>query len=120
VSTAEEDQNPETQFRPLREHLAAPPHVADAGAFGDHAGADQLRGREEWRRLLDLARARQVDPVVVWKPDRAFRSVLDGASALQSRGSTRPRRAARPCTASRSPGPSSSSASTRRRVPASG
>jgi hypothetical protein len=65
VSTAEEDQNPETQSRPPREHLAAPPDVADAGAFGDPAGADQLRGRKEWRQLLDLARARQVDPVVV-------------------------------------------------------
>jgi hypothetical protein len=88
VSTAEEDQNPETQSRPPREHLAAPPDVADAGAFGDHAGADQLRGRKEWRRLLDLARARQHPRpgsrlLAVRKPDRASRSALDGASAPQ-------------------------------------
>ncbi len=84
VSTADKDQNTETQLRPLREHLAALPDVADAGAFVDHASADNLRGRKEWRRLLELARRRQVDLIVVWKLDRAFRSVLDGASTLQT------------------------------------
>lgn len=84
VSTADKDQNPETQLRPLREHLAALPEAVDAGAFVDHASADNLRGRKEWRRLFDLARARKVDLIVVWKLDRAFRSVLDGASTLQA------------------------------------
>jgi DNA invertase Pin-like site-specific DNA recombinase len=84
VSTADKDQNPETQLRPLREHLAALPDVADAGAFVDHASADNLRGRKEWRRLLELARRREVDLIVVWKLDRAFRSVLDGANTLQT------------------------------------
>lgn len=84
VSTADKDQNPETQLRPLREHLLHLPGVTDAGAFVDHASADNLRGRKEWRRLLELARHRQVDLIVVWKLDRAFRSVLDGASTLQA------------------------------------
>jgi len=83
VSTADKDQNPETQLRPLRDHLAAMPDATAAGAFVDHASADDLRGRKEWRRLLELARRRQVDLIVVWKLDRAFRSVLDGASTLQ-------------------------------------
>ena len=84
VSTADKDQNPETRLRPLREHPAALPGAVDAGAFVHHASADDLRGRKEWRRLLELARARKVDLIVVWKLDRAFRSVLDGASTLQT------------------------------------
>jgi DNA invertase Pin-like site-specific DNA recombinase len=84
VSTADKEQNPETQLRPLREHLARLPDAVVAGAFVDHASAENLRGRKEWRRLLELARQRQVDLIIVWKLDRAFRSVLDGATTLQA------------------------------------
>ena len=54
VSTADKDQNPETQLRPLREHLLHLQGATDAGAFVDHASADNLRGRKEWRRLLGV------------------------------------------------------------------
>lgn len=54
------------------------------GALVDHASADNLRSRKEWRRLLELARGRHVNLIVVWKLDRAFRSMLDGASTLQT------------------------------------
>jgi DNA invertase Pin-like site-specific DNA recombinase len=87
VSTADKDQTPETQLRPLREHLAALERTADiepVGEFVDRASADDLRGRRAWRRLLDLAQRRRVDLMVVWKLDRAFRSVLDGATTLQA------------------------------------
>ena len=94
VSTADKHpqagtRNPETQLRPLREHLLHLQGATDAGAFVDHASADNLRGRKEWRRLLELARRRQHPRagsrlIVVWKLDRAFRSVLDGASTLQT------------------------------------
>ena len=87
VSTADKDQNPETQLRPLREHLAALAHKADvepAGEFVDRASADDLRSRRAWRTLLELAHHRRADLVVVWKLDRAFRSVLDGATTLQA------------------------------------
>jgi len=82
-STADKDQNLETQLRPLREHLLHLQGATDANAYVDHASADNLRGRKEWRRLLELAHRRQVDLIVVWKLDRAFRSVFDGASSLQ-------------------------------------
>ena len=83
VSTADKDQNPETQLRPLREHVN---DLEDEllGEVVDRAGADDLRGRREWRRLLELALRRQVDLIVVWKLDRAFRSVVDGANTLQT------------------------------------
>ena len=48
------------------------------------AGANDLRGRRQWRRLLDMVAHRQVNLIVVWKLDRAFRSVVDGATTLQN------------------------------------
>lgn len=84
VSTSDKEQNPETQLRPLREHLAGLKGITPLGEFVDKASADDLRGRREWRGLLDLAMKRKVDLIVVWKLDRAFRSVLDGASTLQT------------------------------------
>ena len=83
VSTSDKEQNPETQLRPLREHVRGPDTVV-VGEFVDHASADDLRGRREWRRLLDLAMHHRVDLIVVWKLDRAFRSVMDGATTLQT------------------------------------
>ncbi|MGH2770356.1 MAG: recombinase family protein, partial [Actinomycetota bacterium] len=54
VSTNDKDQNPETQLRPLREHVKALSDVV-VGEFIDKASADDLRGRRAWRRLLELA-----------------------------------------------------------------
>ncbi len=83
VSTVDKDQNPETQLRPLRDHVGGlDGELVDE--FVDHASADDLRGRREWRRLLDLAIRRRIDLIVVWKLDRAFRSVADGATTLQA------------------------------------
>jgi DNA invertase Pin-like site-specific DNA recombinase len=84
VSTRDREQNPETQLRPLREHIAALREADLIGEFVDRASADDLRGRREWRRLLDLAMRRRVDVIVVWRLDRAFRSVVDGATTLEA------------------------------------
>jgi DNA invertase Pin-like site-specific DNA recombinase len=54
-----------------------------AGEFVDRAPAsDQLR-RTAWRKLLDDAAKRKVDLLLVWRMDRAFRSVLDAAQTLE-------------------------------------
>src|SRR2546429_6185723 len=82
VSTRDKDQNPETQLRQLRERADADVQVV--GEFVDKASADDLRGRRRWRELLDLAQRRQVDLIIVWRIDRAFRSVLDGATTLRN------------------------------------
>ena len=84
VSTNDRDQNPETQLRPLRQHVGGLADAKVVGEFVDAAGADDLRGRREWRRLIDLAMRHEVDLIVVWKLDRAFRSVIDGATTLQT------------------------------------
>ena len=43
--------------------------------YVDHSPANDLRGRVEWRQLLSDAARRRFDSVVVFKLDRAFRSV---------------------------------------------
>ena len=49
----------------------------------DHASAADLRGRREWRRLLQVAQRGQADLVLVWKLDRFARSALDALQWLQ-------------------------------------
>ena len=82
ISTADKDQNPETQLLPLREFSAAQVWAV-AGEFTDRAPATDLRARTAWRELLDQAARRRVDLVLVWRIDRAFRSVLDAATTLE-------------------------------------
>jgi DNA invertase Pin-like site-specific DNA recombinase len=81
VSTSDKDQDPDTQLLPLREFCRV--QVWDvAGEYVDHAPATDLRGRRHWRALLDRAGKRHVDVILVWKLDRAFRSVLDAANTV--------------------------------------
>jgi DNA invertase Pin-like site-specific DNA recombinase len=82
VSTSDKDQNPETQLLPLREFVWAQEWDL-AGQYVDQASATDLKGRVEWRRLLDDASKRKVGLVLVWRIDRAFRSVLDAANTLE-------------------------------------
>jgi DNA invertase Pin-like site-specific DNA recombinase len=82
VSTSDKDQNPETQLLPLRE-FAATQGWTVADEFTDRAPATDLRARTAWRELLDHAARRHVDLVLVWRIDRAFRSVLDAATTLE-------------------------------------
>lgn len=81
VSTRDKDQNPETQLRPMRANIG--PDDVLVGEFVDHASAADLRGRRDWRRLLDLVRQRKVDRIDLQRLDRGFRSVLDGATTLE-------------------------------------
>jgi len=82
VSTNDKDQNPETQLLALREFIEA----QDWEAFKeyiDHAPATDLLHRTSWRALLDDASKRRFDFLLVWRMDRAFRSVLDAATTLE-------------------------------------
>jgi DNA invertase Pin-like site-specific DNA recombinase len=82
VSTADKDQDTETQLLPLREFASAQGWTV-AGEFTDRAPATDLRARSAWRDLLDQTARRRVDLVLVWRIDRAFRSVLDAATTLE-------------------------------------
>ena len=73
VST-DKEQNVETQLMPLRDFcIAQGLEVHDE--YIDHASANDHVHRTEWRRLLDDAAKRRFSMVVVFKLDRAFRSV---------------------------------------------
>ena len=82
VSTSDKDQDPVTQLLPLREFCQAQGWMA-AGEYVDQAPATDLRARAAWRRLVEDASKRKVDLVLVWRIDRAFRSVLDAATTLE-------------------------------------
>jgi DNA invertase Pin-like site-specific DNA recombinase len=82
VSTADKNQEPETQLQPLRDFCTAQGFEV-TGEFVDQASAADLRRRTAWRDLLDQAAKRKVDLVLVWRVDRAFRSVLDAANTLE-------------------------------------
>ncbi len=82
VSTADKDQNPDTQLFPLREFVQAQTWTV-VGEWVDQTSATDLAHRTQWRALLALAAKRKVDLVLVWRLDRAFRSVLDAANTLE-------------------------------------
>ena len=81
VSTRDKDQDPELQLVPLRDYVAARGWVATE--YTDQASAADLVRRTAWHRLLEDARRRRVDRVLVWKLDRAFRSTLHALRTLE-------------------------------------
>jgi len=74
VSTEDKNQDPETQLYALREFCKK----ADweiTGEYVDVARAKDYKRRVNWQRLLDDARQRNFKAVLVFRLDRAFRSV---------------------------------------------
>lgn len=53
------------------------------GEFVDHAPANDLNARKAWRDLFGQASRRRFDLLLIWRLDRAFRSVLDSATTLE-------------------------------------
>ena len=74
VSTSGKDQNPETQLMPMRDFCAAQCWEIFA-EYVDYASANDQVHRTRWRDLLDDAAKRRFSVVLVFKLDRAFRSV---------------------------------------------
>ncbi len=81
VSTKDGDQTPENQLLLLREY-AKQRDWQVVGEYVDLASATDLRGRSQWRRLLDQVRMGGIDLVAVVKLDRAFRSAKDTYDTL--------------------------------------
>ena len=82
VSTSDKEQNPLTQLLPMREFVKAQGWSTYC-EFIDHAPATDITHRTSWKELLDDASKRRYDIIVVWRMDRAFRSVLDAATTLE-------------------------------------
>ena len=74
VSTSDKDQDPMTQLMPLREFIVAK-GWSTYGEYVDQSPTNDLAHRTAWRDLLDDAAKRRFDVVLVFKLDRAFRSV---------------------------------------------
>ena len=74
VSTADKEQDPETQLLPLRDYC----HAQGWSVYKeyiDKASAIDLAHRTAWRKLLDDAAKRKFKILLVFRLDRAFRSV---------------------------------------------
>ena len=74
VSTSDKEQNPETQLLPLRDFCSAQGWEVYQ-EYVDQAPALDIAHRTAWRQLLDDAAKRKFTVVIVFKLDRAFRSV---------------------------------------------
>ena len=74
VSTSDKEQNPETQLMPMRDFIQAQGWEVYK-TYVDTAPANDLAHRTSWRQLLDDAAKRKFSVVLVFKLDRAFRSV---------------------------------------------
>ncbi len=75
VSTQDKDQNLETQLLRLRDVRRVHGDWHIAKVYVDQASANDLYRRIAWRQLLDDGVRRKFDAVLVFKLDRAFRSV---------------------------------------------
>jgi putative DNA-invertase from lambdoid prophage Rac len=82
VSTSDKEQDPNTQLLPLRDFVKAQGWEAFC-EYVDQAPATDLLHRTAWRELLGDANKRRLDLLLVWRMDRAFRSVLDAATTLE-------------------------------------
>jgi DNA invertase Pin-like site-specific DNA recombinase len=74
VSTSDKDQNTETQLMPLREFCSFQGWEVRR-EYVDQVSANDFTHRLAWRSLLDDAAKRRFTVVLVFKLDRAFRSV---------------------------------------------
>lgn len=82
VSTSDKSQDPMTQLLPLREFVQAQ-GWAIAVEFIDTASATDLLRRTAWRELLAQASRRKFDLILIWKLDRAARSVAHLSNVVE-------------------------------------
>jgi DNA invertase Pin-like site-specific DNA recombinase len=81
VSTVDKGQTPETQLIALREY-AARRGFQSVGEYIDYASGTR-EDRPQYRLLLEAARKRHVDVVLVWRYDRFARSTQALVQALK-------------------------------------
>lgn len=80
VSTSDKHQNPEVQLDKLRAYCES------AGwkwvEYVDYASAQDYMKRTRWSQLMKDASQRKFELVLVWKLDRAFRSMIHASNTL--------------------------------------
>ena len=85
VSTDDRDQDPETQLLALREYCEAQ-GISEWEEYVDQASAKDYVRRLRWAQLHTTIRQRRVKLVLVWKLDRAWRSVRECLNDLEEWG----------------------------------
>jgi len=81
VSTVDKDQNPEVQLTQLRGYCGRMEWDIYQ-EYVDEAPAADLLSRKSWARLIKDASLRKFDVLLVWKIDRAFRSMIHASNTL--------------------------------------
>ena len=82
VSTIDKDQNPEIQLEKLRGYCNEQGWETYK-EYIDKASAADLTNRKEWTALMKAAAGHQFKVLLVWRIDRAFRSVIHAANTLE-------------------------------------
>jgi len=82
VSTIDKDQNPEVQLDKLRVYSKEQGWEIYK-EYVDKASAADLANRKEWTALMKAAASRRFDVLLVWRIDRAFRSVIHAANTME-------------------------------------
>jgi len=82
VSTHDKGQDPDMQLKPLREYCKQRGFEV-AGEFVDVGVSGSKDKRPELDRLMDLAKKRLLDCIIVWKLDRFGRSLKHLLTALE-------------------------------------
>jgi DNA invertase Pin-like site-specific DNA recombinase len=80
-STHDKGQDPELQLQPLREYCQRRGFEI-AGEYVDNGVSGTKDCRPQLDRLMDAARKRQIDIIIVWKLDRFGRSLKQLVTAL--------------------------------------
>jgi DNA invertase Pin-like site-specific DNA recombinase len=81
VSTRDKGQNPEMQLEPMRKYCQASSWNVYQ-EYTDKASAADLTRRKEWLKLMADAAHHRFDILLIWKLDRAFRSVTYAANTI--------------------------------------
>ncbi len=82
VSTDDKQQDPDTQLYALRE-FCKKAEWEITQEYIDKARALDFKHRVEWQKLMDDARHREFKAVLVFRLDRAFRSVRECSNTVQ-------------------------------------
>lgn len=81
VSTVDKGWDPELQLKPLRQYCLLRDFAIE-GEYIDHMTGSKEK-RPELDRLMEAARKRLIDVIVVWKLDRFGRSLKHLLNALE-------------------------------------
>lgn len=81
VSTFEKGQDPQTQLLQLREY-SSKRGFEIVGEFVDYASG-KTEERSQYKKMIELARKRQIDVILVWRYDRFARSTHALISAMK-------------------------------------